>query len=80
MESSTWININALSERLQKRGFSWQHQDYLTLQEALPELLAALRATSHQADPADPEMTTGSVSGQITDNLLNHFAGKTTGG
>jgi len=34
---------------------------------------------NEQADPADPEMTTGSVSGQITDNLLNHFAKKDEG-
>jgi len=73
MESSIWININALSERLQKRGFSWQHQDYLTLQEALPELLAALRATSHQVDPADGIKPSQEREDEVTEELIDDY-------
>ncbi len=39
MEKHVLKYLNELNERLQARGFSWWVDDYLNLQEALPQLL-----------------------------------------
>jgi len=39
MELSTFKQLKDLNQRLQERGFSWHHDDYCCLREALPELI-----------------------------------------
>ena len=34
--------LKELNIRLHARGFSWQHEDYLNLQEILPEILQVI--------------------------------------
>ncbi len=39
MDLSTLKQLKDLGKRLQQRGFSWHHDDYFCLREALPELI-----------------------------------------
>ena len=52
MELSTLKQLKELSKRLQGRGFSWHHDDYFCLREALPELIEH-HLTSRQSRAAD---------------------------
>ena len=48
--------------------------------ELYDKLYSTLKSIASQhITPADPQMTHGSVSGKITDNLLNHFVKKMKG-
>jgi len=39
MNHSIYKGLQRLNARLQASGFSWQHDDYFLLQEALPEII-----------------------------------------
>lgn len=39
MNQSIFKQLKDLNERLQKPGFSWHHDDYFCLKEALPEII-----------------------------------------
>ena len=62
MELTTFVQIEGLVKRLQARGFSWQHWDYMALRDALPEMLERFKTT--QPDDKEKECTVGEHSYQ----------------
>ena len=69
MDLSTLEQLKDLSKRLQQRGFSWHHDDYFCLKEALPELIE--RHLSEASTRPDNAISEGLLEHQ--ESCVNHI-------